>query len=302
MLETAAAAVPPLPRPVVFDCRDRRLTGIGRVAAETVAAWQRSFPGDPVTCLTVGGGRYSLRAQMEWPALRRAHRNATWIWFHWDVPLVAMPQRSVVYVHDRIHAHHARWGVRMLSGWWIAHALRMAGAVVTVSEASARELPCPATVIPNGVAPLAATWQPEGYLLTVGEPRPYKNLGMAERVATALGLPHRHAWGVSESELAALYAGAQVVLLPSRAEGFGLPLLEAFAVGAPVVASDIPALRETGGGLAAHVAPDDFDGWCRAVSAAWEAPGDPAPRRHWARQFTWERAAAQLRALVCSLG
>jgi glycosyltransferase involved in cell wall biosynthesis len=53
---------------------------------------------------------------------------------------------------------------------------------------------------------------------------------------------------VSDLDLASLYAAARVVVMPSRAEGFGLPVLEAMAYGVPVVTSDDPALVEVGGG------------------------------------------------------
>jgi glycosyltransferase involved in cell wall biosynthesis len=294
-------------RSVVFDLRGAANTGLGRVARETVAAYLALFPHDPVTVLHEGGGMYSWRAQWEWRALRRAHPDATWVWFHWDVPLWAAPERSVVYVHDLIVTDpaFAPWPKRQVAHRWIARACDMATELVTVSEATAARLRTKygrkATVIPNGVSQtFRELWTPGDYLLTVGEPRRYKNFEMAERVAKALGVPHRHAWGVSEQELHALYAHARVVLIPSRAEGFGLPLLEAFAAGAPVVASAIPALKEVASGLAAHVAPDDFTGWCNAVQSQWADSGNPEARRDQARTFTWERTATLLRHRILS--
>jgi glycosyltransferase involved in cell wall biosynthesis len=52
---------------------------------------------------------------------------------------------------------------------------------------------------------------------------------------------------VDDADLAALYTGASLVVMPSHAEGFGLPVLEAMALGVPVVTSDDPAMREVGG-------------------------------------------------------
>jgi glycosyltransferase involved in cell wall biosynthesis len=53
---------------------------------------------------------------------------------------------------------------------------------------------------------------------------------------------------VEDTDLAAMYGGASLVVMPSRAEGFGLPVLEAMNLGVPVVTSDDPAMREVGGG------------------------------------------------------
>ena len=64
---------------------------------------------------------------------------------------------------------------------------------------------------------------------------------------------------VSESELMEIYLGASVVWLPSRYEGFGMPALEAMALGRPVVASDIPAFREVCGDAVAFASPLEPD-------------------------------------------
>ncbi len=269
------------------------------MARETVAAYRARFPADPVTVLAAGGRRYSVQAQREWPALRRAHPGATWVWFHWDVPWFAMPSRSVVYVHDLIHLRYSGALTRFIARRWIDHAVWGATRVVTVSHATAAQLTRPATVIPNGVsADFASPWTPRDYVLAVGADRAHKNFALAED----LGFPCVRARGVSDEELVRLYAGARVVLVPSREEGFGLPVLEAFMCGVPVVASDIPALREVSGGLASLVPVDDVPAWRAAVHAAWHDGGDPEPRRAWARTFTWARSAALLHDVIGEVG
>lgn len=70
----------------------------------------------------------------------------------------------------------------------------------------------------------------------------------------------------SEAELAWLYAHASLVLFPSRYEGFGFPLVEAFASNVPVLAADIPAFREVGRDAATYASPDDAHAWAAAVS------------------------------------
>ena len=70
---------------------------------------------------------------------------------------------------------------------------------------------------------------------------------------------------VGDAALAELIAGARAVLMPSFAEGFGLPVAEALAAGVPVIASDLPALRETGGDVPDYLDPLDGLGWMAAV-------------------------------------
>ena len=95
-----------------------------------------------------------------------------------------------------------------------------------------------------------------------------------ERIAR-LGLAGAitHVTGLTRVELAEVYRRAAVVLVPSGAEGFGLPVIEALACGAAVVASDIPALREAGGPAAAYAPVGDVGAWSDAGGEAAHRPG-----------------------------
>ena len=79
---------------------------------------------------------------------------------------------------------------------------------------------------------------------------------------------------VSDPDLASLYAGASVLAMPSRAEGFGFPVVEAMAHGIPVVTSDDPALLEVGAGATLVAPVGDVDALSRSLAAA-AADGGP---------------------------
>jgi alpha-1,3-rhamnosyl/mannosyltransferase len=106
-----------------------------------------------------------------------------------------------------------------------------------------------------------------------------------------------HLGYVTGGELAALYRGAELVALPSFYEGFGLPAVEAMRAGSPLVASDIPVLREVAGDAALYAPPDRPDLWAARIG---EVLADPALRQDLARRgreragtFDWDRAAAE---------
>jgi len=89
-------------------------------------------------------------------------------------------------------------------------------------------------------------------------------------------------------------AGAAAVIVPSWYEGFGLPALEALACGTPVVASDLPALREVLGDQAELVPPGDPAALAGALARVLDDPGgEPAraARRARAAGFTWATCA-----------
>jgi glycosyltransferase involved in cell wall biosynthesis len=97
-----------------------------------------------------------------------------------------------------------------------------------------------------------------------------------------------------EDELARVMAGAAALAFPSWYEGFGLPALEALACGIPVVAADLPALREVLGDQAELVPPGDADALAATLAKVLEDPGgEPArtARRARAAAFTWDACA-----------
>jgi glycosyltransferase involved in cell wall biosynthesis len=105
-------------------------------------------------------------------------------------------------------------------------------------------------------------------------------------------------------QLAALYRRASVVVLPSDREGFGLPIVEAMACGTPVIASDIPALREVGGTAAIYAPRGDASRWADALARLEHEQRDRATCEHRraaclsaAAKFDWRRYAAQMAAL-----
>ena len=97
-----------------------------------------------------------------------------------------------------------------------------------------------------------------------------------------------------QADLVKVVAGATALVVPSWYEGFGLPALEALACGTPVVASDLPALREVLGDQADLVPPGDPAALADALARALDDPGNErrrAARRTRAAGFTWENCA-----------
>jgi glycosyltransferase involved in cell wall biosynthesis len=107
-------------------------------------------------------------------------------------------------------------------------------------------------------------------------------LGLAGAIVPLHGLERR--------QIAALYRSAAAVLLPSEAEGFGLPVIEALACGSVVVASDLPVLREVGGEAAVYCPVGDVAVWAETVGRLLAEPGaSPArtTRLAQAGRFSW---------------
>jgi glycosyltransferase involved in cell wall biosynthesis len=191
-----------------------------------------------------------------------------------------------------------------------------------------------ADAVPTRADRLAELGLGGDYLLFVGNLEPRKDLATvlaAYRLLVAkgrTGLPQLalagpSGWGgpldltgladfvvrlgpLPEPELRGLVAGARALLYPSRYEGFGLPVLEAFACGTPLIASDLPTTREllgTAGDLAALFPVGDVESLAELLVA--DPVADAASRerrRDLAASWSWSRtatltAAAYRRAL-----
>lgn len=169
---------------------------------------------------------------------------------------------------------------------------------------------------------------PERYILTVGTIEPRKNLSRLltafarvreQGLADALVIVGQRGWlyegffrrlaespvrdavilpgFVPDADLAAMYTGATVFALPSLYEGFGLPVLEAMACGAPVVAARAGALPEVGGDAALYVDPRDAEAIAEGLERCLRDAELRAEMRargvQQAARFSWERTARE---------
>jgi glycosyltransferase involved in cell wall biosynthesis len=134
---------------------------------------------------------------------------------------------------------------------------------------------------------------PEHKLVLVGG-KGWKNADL-ERALKASPAPIECRGRVFDDELVRLYSGADCFLFPSLGEGFGFPVLEAMACGAPVVASDRTSLPELAGDAAVLVDPTDDDALASALASVLASPHRRAELRErgleHSRAFSWPECA-----------
>ena len=128
-------------------------------------------------------------------------------------------------------------------------------------------------------------------VVLVGHPEPYERRLRA--VAAELGVERRvvQLGHVTDAELEGWWTQAACGAFPTRAEGFGLPILEALRRGVPVACSDIPVLREIGGRLPEYFDPDDAAGAAAAIVRAMGRDDVRTAGPAAAAAFTWDATA-----------
>lgn len=224
--------------------------------------------------------------------------------------------------------------------WIVRPAIGKASVIFTSSEHARQSIAGWANIDPariilagNGVSadfnPEGAVWRHERpYLLYVGNQKPHKNVeGLVEAFA-ASGLDRdfdvlltgglspamvrtlgrtgmkdrfRPLGLVPESVLPALYRGARALVMPSRHEGFGLPVIEAMACGTPVLSSNRTALPEVGADAVSYFDPDDQESFVTGLRALRDDVRLAELRERGLRRagmFQWDTVATRVRTAI----
>jgi glycosyltransferase involved in cell wall biosynthesis len=310
-------------------------TGIARYTEQLAGALAAIHPEVRITLESRPPDAGILEGRWWSIGLPRRLRETEATLFHgtdYSVPLLGRTP-SVVTVHDLSPLRAREWDMPAVArrvAQRLPGAIQRAAAVITPSQRVKQELieRFPTAREKTFVTPLAAaaTFFPRpapshpvpAYVLYVGSGQRRKNLDLLVRVFGRIRSRFRkyrdihlivvgggaqielqsevtHMFGVPDEDLANLYSGAAAFVYPSLYEGFGLPVLEAMACGAPVITTRETACGDLAGDSAWLVEAENEGQLEEALTAVLEQPSLAAELRQKgmarAKSFSWQRTA-----------
>ena len=323
---------------VYFDHRWMAPHGIGRFAREVY----RRVPG--LVPVPMNGWPARPWDMLRWP-IRFGTSRDTFFSPGFNVPprWNAMAGRTVCTVHDLIHIDCPTGRSKIAYYRHVQRPIvRRSPLVFTVSRYSRRRIaqwygidPSRIVVVGNGVSEHFSTEGPRHSLsdpavLYVGNDRPHKDVSTLISAFANLNRGHLHlvmaptparqgqidqlrlnprvTWhrGLDDTQLAAFYRSAAVTVLPSRYEGFGMPVIESMACGTPVIGADATSIPEIAGGHATLFPAGNVDALTQRLEAAVDGrlmtAGERRDAAAHATTWSWRRVADRITRSLCQIG
>jgi glycosyltransferase involved in cell wall biosynthesis len=285
-----------------------QMTQIRRLMRELGAALE--FNSNPLGCFLPGWPRVITVHDLYFDVMGGHYRVRHRLWWKLFFPLALASSDAVICVSEATRNDLAKFHRRFAKKATVIHE---AGALIDEagSDQSATSAIAPYAIYVGNMSP---NKNPEALVValkileTRGRPVKVYHVGRDDAFLlgralqpVALASPVETVSGLSDEALAAAYRGATCMIAPSTYEGFCLPVIEAQALGIPIVCSDIPVFREVAGEGAMFFDPYDPEAIADCLDLIMR---DADLRKHLAVagrrnaiRFSWNRAAAEAEAL-----